>query len=162
VRRIAVDSTFSADHGIWGTPAYMAPETAAYSQFDARSDLYALGAVGYWLLTGKTVFDAPSGHAMIAAQIRDTPVPPSLRTEIAIPPELEAVIMACLAKDPDDRPQSAEQLSRLLGAIELPEWTQRRAEAWWRAHHPEVLASAACPTKVTSPQRRVRVIAEAA
>ncbi len=108
------------------------------------------------------MFEAPTANAMIAAQIRDTPIPPSLRTELAIPPELEAVIMACLAKDPDERPQSAEQLSRLLAAVKLPEWTQRRAEAWWRAHHPEVLASAACPAKVTVPQRRVRVIAEAA
>jgi serine/threonine-protein kinase len=100
---------------------------------------------------------------MIAAQIRDTPVRPSLRTELPIPPELEAVIMACLAKNPDERPQSAEQLSRMLGGVPLPAWTQRRAEAWWRAHRPEVLArAAACPAAGTAPQRRARVIAEAA
>jgi serine/threonine protein kinase len=162
VRRIAIDPNLTAENGVWGTPAYIAPESAAFGRYDARSDIYSLGAVAYWLLTGKTVFEAPSGNAMIAAQIRDIPVPPSLRTELAIPPELEAVIMACLAKDPDQRPQDAEQLSRMLAAVKLPEWTPRRAETWWRAHHPEVLASATCSPKVTVPQRRVRVIAEAA
>ncbi len=163
VRRIAVDPNLTAENGVWGTPAYIAPESAAYSRYDARSDIYSLGAVAYWLLTGKTVFEAPSGNAMIAAQIRDTPVRPSLRTELPIPPELEAVIMACLAKNPDERPQGAEQLSRMLGAVQLPAWTQRRAEAWWRAHRPEVLGRAmACPATATVPQRRARVIAEAA
>jgi serine/threonine-protein kinase len=162
VRQIAVDPNLTAENGIWGTPAYIAPESAAFGRNDARSDIYSLGAVAYWLLTGKTVFEAPSGNAMIAAQIRDKPVPPSLRTELAIPEELEALIMACLAKDPAERPQSAQQLSRMLDAVKLPEWTQRRAEAWWRAHRPEVLATAACPAKVTVPHRRVRVIAEAA
>jgi eukaryotic-like serine/threonine-protein kinase len=163
VRRIAVDPRLTAENGVWGTPAYIAPESAAYSRYDARSDIYALGAVAYWLLTGKTVFEAPSGNAMIAAQIRDVPVPPSLRTELPVPPQLEAVIMACLAKNPDERPQSAEQLSRMLARVQQPAWTQRRAEAWWRAHRPEVLARAtACPATVTAPQRRARVIAEAA
>jgi serine/threonine-protein kinase len=112
------------------------------------------------LLTGRTVFDAPSANAMIAAQIRDAPVPPSLRTELPIPAELEAVILACLAKDPSDRPQGAEQLARMLAGVTLPAWTQRRAEAWWRSHRPEVLArSAACA--VTARQRRARVVAEA-
>jgi len=163
VRRIAVDPNLTAENGVWGTPAYIAPESAGYSRSDARSDIYSLGAVAYWLLTGKTVFEAPTGNAMIVAQIRDTPVAPSLRTELPIPRELEAVIMACLAKNPDERPQSAEQLSRLLGAVQVPAWTQRRAEAWWRAHRPEVLARAmACPATATPPQRRARVIAEAA
>lgn len=163
VRRIAVDSSLTAENAVWGTPAYIAPESAVDSRYDARSDIYSLGSVAYWLLTGETVFEAPSGHAMIAAQIRDAPVRPSLRTELPIPPELEAVIMACLAKNPDERPQSAEQLSRMLGAVQLPAWTQRRAEAWWRAHRPEVLArAAACAATGTAPQRRARVIAEAA
>jgi serine/threonine-protein kinase len=162
VRRTSVDPGLTSENGVWGTPAYLAPESAAYGRYDARSDIYALGAVAYWLLTGATVFEAPTGNAMIAAQIRDTPVRPSLRTELAIPPELEAVIMACLAKDPVARPQSAEQLSRMLAAVPLPEWTQRRAEAWWRAHRPEALARPACGVEATAHQRRARVIAEAA
>ncbi|HEY1558126.1 MAG TPA: serine/threonine-protein kinase [Kofleriaceae bacterium] len=163
VRRIANDPALTVEHGVWGTPAYMAPESAEYARYDVRSDIYSLAAVAYWLLTGKTVFEAPSGNAMIAAQIRDTPVPPSLRTDLPIPTELEAVIMACLAKDPSMRPQSAEQLARMLAAVPLPAWTPRRAEAWWRAHRPESLArSAACAQDVTAPQRRARVVAEAA
>jgi serine/threonine-protein kinase len=163
VRRIAVDPHLTAENGVWGTPAYIAPESAAHGRYDARSDIYSLGAVAYWLLTGKTVFEAPTGNAMIAAQIRDTPTPPSQRTELPIPPELEAVIMACLAKNPDERPQSAEELSRLLGAVQVPAWTQRRAAAWWRAHRPDVLARGiAYPLAATAPQRRARVIVEAA
>jgi eukaryotic-like serine/threonine-protein kinase len=163
VRRTAVDVKLTAENGIWGTPAYIAPESAAYGRYDARSDIYSLGAVAYWLLTGKTLFDAPSGNAMIAAQIRDIPERPSLRTELPIPAELETIIMACLSKNPDERPQSAEQLSRMLDGLTLPAWTQRRADVWWRAHRPEVLArTAACSPSVTVPQRRARVIADAA
>ena len=162
VRRFSNDATLTAEQGVWGTPAYLAPESATYAHYDARSDIYSLAAVAYWLLTGKTLFDAPSSNAMIAAQIRDTPVLPSLRTELAIPPELEAVIMACLAKDPDDRPQTAEQLSRMLAKVPLPEWTQRRAESWWRAHMPELLASKMQSCAQITAQRPRRMIAEAA
>jgi len=163
VRQIATDPALTSEQGVWGTPAYLAPESAELSHYDARSDIYSLGAVAYWLLTGKVVFEAPSVNAMIAAQIRDTPVPPSLRTELPIPAELEAVIMACLAKDPNTRPQTAEQLSRMLAAVPMAVWTQRRAETWWRAHRPEALARAAsCASDVTARQRRARVVAEAA
>jgi len=85
VRQITKDPALTSEHGVWGTPAYLAPESASHARYDARSDIYSLGAVAYWLLTGNTVFEAPSGHAMIAAQIRDTPVSPSLRTELPIP-----------------------------------------------------------------------------
>jgi serine/threonine protein kinase len=161
VRQVATDPVLTAEQGVWGTPAYIAPESASFSRYDARSDIYSLGAVAYWLLTGKTVFEAPSGNAMIAAQIRDTPVPPSLRTDLPIPPDLEAVILACLAKDPDARPQSGEQLSRMLAAVPVPAWTQRRAEAWWRVHHPEALSKAST-TQITARHRRTHVVAEAA
>jgi serine/threonine protein kinase len=162
VRQIAKDPALTSEHGVWGTPAYLAPESAAYSRYDARSDIYSLGAVAYWLLTGQTVFDAPSSNAMIAAQIRDTPMLPSLRTDLPIPPELEAVIMACLSKDPDARPQSGEQLSRMLGAVPLPAWTQRRAEAWWRTHRPDVLSRGPHLPEPTVRQHRPRMVAEAA
>jgi serine/threonine-protein kinase len=165
VRRISGDPALTAEQGVWGTPSYMAPETAAGNRFDARSDIYALGAVGYWLLTGKTVFDAATGNAMIAAQIRDTPVRPSLRTELPVPAALEAVILACLAKDPDARPQTAEQLSRMLAAVPAQAWTQRRAEAWWRANQPDALGRANAVWPAAEPsacELRTRIIAEAA
>jgi tRNA A-37 threonylcarbamoyl transferase component Bud32 len=165
VRRISGDPGLTAEQGVWGTPAYLAPETAASNQVDARSDIYALGAVGYWLLTGKTVFDAATANAMIAAQIRDVPVRPSLRTELSVPAELEAVVMACLAKDPDARPQTADQLARMLAAVPGQPWTQRRAEAWWRANQPDVLGRAHevwTAGDATSCERRTRIVAEAA
>jgi serine/threonine-protein kinase len=163
VRRIAVDSELSAKNVVAGTPAYIAPESAMYARYDARSDIYALGAVAYWLLTGTTVFDASTGAAMVTAHIRDLPVAPSVRSGLAIPPELEAVIMACLAKEPAERPQSAAQLARMLEAVPLPAWTQVRAEEWWRTHRPEILESAlAAPQPVTVPQRHARVIAPTA
>ena len=163
VRQVSGGPALTAENGVWGTPAYMAPESAARNQYDARSDIYSLGAVAYWLLTGKTVFEAPTGNAMIAAQIRDTPVPPSQRTELPIPPALESVVMWMLDKDPEKRPQNADQLLRMLAAAALPAWTQRRAEAWWRANMPQVLARAACSDeKTTDRVGRPRVIAEAA
>jgi serine/threonine-protein kinase len=88
------------------------------------------------------VFSGNSAVAVLAAHIRDEPEPPSRRTELAIPSELEDVILACLAKDPAARPQSAEELSRMLSAVPLPAWTRERASAWWRAHVPDVLVSA--------------------
>jgi len=132
----------SACSSISGTPAYLAPESASHGQFDARSDLYSLGCVAYWLLTGTTVFSGDTAVAVLAAHIRDEPEPPSRRTELAIPRELEDIVLACLAKDPEARPQSAEALSRMLDAVPLPAWTPERANAWWRSHVPDVLASA--------------------
>jgi serine/threonine-protein kinase len=123
-----------------GTPAFMAPEAAlGDTTVDGRADLYALGAVGYWLLTGKLVFEAETAYATVLDHVRKMPVPPSRRTELEIPYELERVIMACLEKEPAKRPSSAKELARMLREIKLDEpWTQERAERWWQAHRPEV------------------------
>jgi serine/threonine-protein kinase len=142
VHNVERDERLTRDGSISGTPAYLAPESAAHAHFDPRSDLYSLGCVAYWLLTGTTVFSGDTSVAVLAAHIRDEPEPPSRRTEIAIPKQLEDVILACLAKDPDARPQSAEELSRLLAAVPLAAWTPERAAAWWRAHVPDILAAA--------------------
>ncbi len=119
-----------------GTPSYMAPEMALGEGVDARADIYALGCVGYFLLTGKLVFDAESTFQMIAKHMRNEPVPPSLRANIEVPQALEQLILRCLAKDPAARPQSASELASSLASIRIGEWTQAEAQAWWKDHQP--------------------------
>jgi serine/threonine-protein kinase len=119
-----------------GTPAYLAPEAALGETVDGRADLYALGCVAYYLLTGNLVFESASAMEMIARHLRDQPVPPSKRTELPVPPELERLVLACLAKNPDDRPRSATDLGLALGAIPVEPWSEEQAMEWWSLHHP--------------------------
>jgi hypothetical protein len=119
-----------------GTPAYMSPELALGEKCDGRADLYALGCVAYFLLTGQLVFEAASGFQMIAKHIQETPVPPSQRTELDVAPELDRVVLACLAKRPEDRPQSATEVDRVLSEIEIEPWSEEEATRWWRTHQP--------------------------
>ena len=119
-----------------GTPAYLAPEMALGEAFDGRADLYALGCVAYYLLTGQLVFDAVNSMQMIAKHMREAPIPPSQRTELPVPAELERLILRCLAKQPHDRPESAAELSRLLAAVEAAPWGEDQAKQWWSAHAP--------------------------
>ena len=129
----------TADRALVGTPAYLAPESTGGSRAtDERSDLYALGCVAYWLLTGKLVFDEKTPMGMVHAHAQAKPTPPSQRTELPIPPELEGLVLDLLAKDPRARPANAAEVARLLDAVPLAEpWSQARAERWWRAHLPE-------------------------
>jgi tRNA A-37 threonylcarbamoyl transferase component Bud32 len=119
--------------GLTGTPAYMAPEIAMNSaEVDGRADLYSLGCVGYWLLTGCLVFEGASTMAMVLAHVQTPPPPPSQRTEVEVPASLERVILKCLEKDPARRPQTAWELIALLdGCRDVEPWTQERAETWW-------------------------------
>ena len=120
-----------------GTPAYMAPEVALGEEFDGRADLYALGCVAYYLLTGQIVFDGTTAVQMIAKHLQEEPDPPSRRTEIAVPPALDDVVLACLAKRPEDRPQSAAELAGRLNDVSLEEnWTEARAAQWWSVNRP--------------------------
>jgi serine/threonine-protein kinase len=125
-----------------GTPAYMAPEIAMGSQdVDARSDLYSLGCVGYWLLTGQLVFQAENPMAMVMAHLQQTPVPPSERSELPIPASLEHVILRCLEKEPDKRPANARELAGLLAHCEgLEPWSAEQAERWWSVNMPRAHA----------------------
>jgi eukaryotic-like serine/threonine-protein kinase len=124
-----------------GTPAYIAPEVAMGSQnLDGRADLYALGCVGYWLLTGSLVFEEKGATAMILAHLRKEPVPPSQRSELAVPASLDRAILMCLAKEPSDRPARAEVLARVLESCDgVGAWTEEEAEGWWHANMPESL-----------------------
>jgi eukaryotic-like serine/threonine-protein kinase len=119
-----------------GTPAYLAPEMALGEKCDGRADLYALGCVAYFLLTGKLVFEASNGLQMITRHLQETPVPPSARTELEVSPELDRVVLACLAKRPEDRSQSAGELDRMLSEIEVEPWSEEAATRWWRARQP--------------------------
>jgi len=121
-----------------GTPAFMAPEQAAgTSVLDHRADLYALGCVGYWLLTGQLVFTGRSALEIAAAHLRETPVPPSKRTETPVPEALDHLILQCLEKDPGARPGSAGAIRDTLEASGLlGPWTPGRAREWWLRHAP--------------------------
>jgi serine/threonine-protein kinase len=114
-----------------GTPAYMAPEMALGEQIDGRADLYALGCVAYFLLTGRPVFASTSALQSIARHINDVPPPPSQHAKYPVPEELDRLVLRLLAKRPDDRPASAAELAGALADIELPAWTEHDAEQWW-------------------------------
>jgi serine/threonine-protein kinase len=116
-----------------GTPSYMPPEMALGEQnIDGRADIYALGCVAYWLLTGQHVFAGETAMATILAHVREEPVPPSERSEIPIPPALDALVLACLAKDPAQRPATAAQLAdRLSASVNGDQWTAETARNWW-------------------------------
>ena len=116
-----------------GTPAYMAPEMAMSEAVDGRADIYALGCVGYFLLTGHIVFDGTSAFQIVAKHLRNDPVPPSLRTQRDIPQALERIILKCLAKKPEDRYQSAMELSRALAGVPTRQWTDDDAVKAWDA-----------------------------
>jgi serine/threonine-protein kinase len=123
-----------------GTPAYMAPEVIMGGRADARCDIYALGCVGYFLLTGARVFEADTPMKALIQHVHDTPVPPSQRTELAIPPELDDLILRCLEKDPERRPQNADELRRLARAsCQSGTWNREQARAWWETHLPELM-----------------------
>jgi serine/threonine-protein kinase len=133
------ESKLTADGLIHGTPAFIAPEmVASEEKIDGRADIYSLGCVAYWLLTGKLVFEGSNQMKMVMDHVQTAPVPPSQRTELEIPPALEEVVMACLEKEPSKRPKDADDLDRRLTSVDLAEsWTKERAEKWWRVHLPE-------------------------
>ncbi len=143
-----------------GTPAFMAPEMAlGETEIDLRADIYALGCVGYWLLTGRLVFEAETSMKMMIQHIQSEPVPPSRLTELEIPPELDRVLLACLAKKPADRPADMRELAELLEAVPLPSpWTRARSEEWWERHLPS--AAPASVWRPPTPQATVRIARE--
>jgi eukaryotic-like serine/threonine-protein kinase len=154
----------TADGSSSGTPAFMAPEVALGEQAtDHRVDIYSLGCVAYWLVTGKLIFDGPSAVKVMVAHAHTPPPPPSSRTELPIPPELEALILECLEKDPARRPASAEVLQARLQAIPIATpWTRERAERWWSEHAPHVASVRPVADVLLSQEARpVRVIRQA-
>ena len=125
------DIRLTAPEALSGTPAYIAPEVAAGEAVDSRADLYALGCVGYVLVTGALVFEGENAMQLILKHIRSEPVRPSVRLGKPIPVGLERLLMQCLEKDPADRPPSAAALSAALSDAGADEWTQGEARRWW-------------------------------
>jgi serine/threonine protein kinase len=130
----APDSNLTRAGNIMGTPAFMAPEQAMGAHVDARADIYALGGVTFWLLTGRTVFSGASFMAQLAAQIVEAP--PRLDTVCPqpLPKSLVDLVDACLAKSASDRPQTVRELKRRLELVltELePSW-RGKVDGWWR------------------------------
>ena len=147
--------TLTADGRISGTPAYLAPETVAGDrEIDGRADVYALGCVAYWLLTGQRVFPGDDILRVAVAHVTETPVPPSLRGADDLGADFEAVIMATLEKDPVRRPDAAT-LRELLADVDVDPWTEEDARAWWTAHAslPPPERREETPTPRTAPLR---------
>jgi predicted Ser/Thr protein kinase len=137
VKRLEASSpevTMSASIVLAGTPLYMPPEALTSPEAgDPRSDLYAVGAVGYFLLTGQPVFEAGTVAEAFAHHLHTPPTPPSQRTKRPVPPDLEAVILRCLNKSIEARPHDAAALHHdLLRCTMTPPWTMEDAAAWWR------------------------------
>ncbi|HUS68373.1 MAG TPA: serine/threonine-protein kinase [Kofleriaceae bacterium] len=127
-----------------GTPQYMAPESITTpDKVDARADIYALGAVGYFLLAGVEVFRGRTILEVCSHHLHTEPLPPSKRVdrpaEAVIPADLEAVILRCLAKDPEARPASARKLRAALAACaDADGWSEDEARDWWTEYGPRL------------------------
>jgi serine/threonine protein kinase len=119
-----------------GTPGYMAPETALSAVVDGRADLYSVGCVAYYLLTGRQVFEGDTMMQVFAQHLQAEPTPPSQRGASSVPHELEQLVLNCLAKKPEDRPQSAAELDRRLAEIDVERWTDVHARQWWAQAQP--------------------------
>jgi len=126
--------TATAASVLTGTPLYLSPEAMTMPEVaDPRSDLYALGAVAYFLLTAHTIFEAGTAAEVIGHHLHTEPVPPSQRVADPIPADLEAIVLQCLRKPPAERPPSARALrDALRRCAGVPRWTSDDATAWWR------------------------------
>jgi eukaryotic-like serine/threonine-protein kinase len=145
----ALEASLSAADSITGTPLYMAPETiTAPETVDARTDIYALGAVGYWLLTGTHVFRGNTVMEVLAHHLQSAPERPSVRLNTPVDHDLEKVLLTCLAKRPDDRPDSAHALREQLRACAAARgWSNFHAAQWWKMHRHQLRSTHAVATK---------------
>jgi serine/threonine-protein kinase len=130
-----------------GTPAYMAPETAIQGIATPRSDLYSVGCVGYWMLTGHRLFEGGNDISLGIAHMTVVPtLPQTLRPDLSIPDDLQQIIMKALHKEPSDRFRTAAEFRDALGALDCAdEWVDLRARAWWDAHRLESAAHSSSP-----------------
>ncbi len=127
------DDQLTGQGKVSGTPAFMPPEMIQGRELDARADLYGVGCVAYWLLTGMLVFEGASSIDVLLKHVQTPPPRPSSVSELSIHPDLDDIVVRCLAKEPGDRPADARQLARELAACAafLDPWTSEMAAAWW-------------------------------
>ena len=132
---------------IAGTPAYISPEAVTDpEEVGPRSDIYGLGTVAYYLLTGQRVFVGKTAIDLCLQHVSAPPPPPSSRIDLPIPPSLEALVLGCLAKAPADRPADARTLAAALEALaDVPGWNEDEALGWWREHGATLQMAAARP-----------------
>ncbi len=127
-----VDATKTWTEAIIGTPRFMSPEQILDPPaVDARSDLYALGAVGYFLLSGRFVFEGTNAIEICAQHLSAAPTLPSSAGDRALNQDLERIVMQCLEKKPDARPASCAEIAERLQALPIERWTQQQAAEWW-------------------------------
>jgi tRNA A-37 threonylcarbamoyl transferase component Bud32 len=143
-----------------GTPNYMSPEAVENSaNTDARSDLYSVGVVGYYLLTGKSVFDGETTAEICRKRLDEKPVPPTARIGRPICPHLEGLILRCLERDPADRPQSAHELIALLAASpRIADWNVEQRSAWWVAHRETINRARAAEVEPVETDKAVNIV----
>ena len=140
-------TTRSADANLLvGTPLYLSPEAITTPDgVDARSDLYALGAVGYFLVTGKPLFEGRTIMELCAHHLHTQPTPPSVRLGRAVDRQLEALLLACLEKDPARRPPTAMAVHEALAASDAAaEWSTGDAQRWWTSFRRSAHSSGFC------------------
>jgi tRNA A-37 threonylcarbamoyl transferase component Bud32 len=145
-------ASIAALESVVGTPAFMAPESLSGDRpVDHRADLYAVGCVAYYLLTGQHVFHGRTPLQALIDHVSTPPSPPSARAGQAIPPWLDALVLSCLAKDPLERPASAEAIRQQLAMHAGSEkWTIAQAQSWWQTHLPAHAAGVAAPERAAT------------
>ncbi len=133
------DAQLTLDTTVGGTPAYMAPEQVlGESDIDSRADIYQAGCVIYFALTGQPPFTGRTPMEIMLKQVNEAPVPPSVLVKSAVLAALDDLVLRCLAKNPAERPQTADELAEAFTACEqdLPSWSNADAAAWWGTHQP--------------------------
>ncbi len=149
-RSLAGASVEGEGNVLVGTPLYLSPEAITMpDQVEARSDLYAVGAVGYFLLTGEPLFEGHTILELCAHHLHTVPTPPSVRMGRPVDERLEAAILACLAKNPNERPASAQALHDALSASgAAPGWSAEDARRWWAGFRPAAPPPGERPSEV--------------
>jgi serine/threonine-protein kinase len=158
---VAGDPMATEASALLGTPHYMAPEAILDpTRVGAAADLYAVGAVGYFLLVGEPVFLGTTTMEVCLKQVHEPPVPASSRAAQTIPRELDELVLCCLAKPPEDRPASAAALRERLAELRASlVWTSRDADRWWSQTSATVITASRAAQSTPDPNAGVQTLA---